>query len=213
MKRILILDQDQLFMRQIADFCHKSAFVFECVNKLERAQQLLASKDFDLLLCERQLGVQDLLPWLKELRQRSANLRIIVLSRWRMAEQRVAVLRVCDDFLAKPVSLPELLLRINKLFDRSRQPLSVAEPLSALPIAAGVHLRPQEFKILSCLWQHRNMIVSYELILSSVWGLQEPLPKRRSVSVYIRRIRMKLKYSPLRIKTLSGRGFCLSVIT
>lgn len=211
MKRILILDQDWLFTKQIMDFCKNLDFEFERTAELDRAQQLLASRDFDLLLCDRYLGSLDLLPWLGELRQRSILLKIIIFSRARMTEQRVEALRVCDDFLAKPVNSTELLLRIENLFHRSRHLLALREPSEMLPLASSVHLRPQELKILSCLWRHRGTIVSYRMILSYVWGLKEPLPSRLSISVYIRRIRMKLKNSPLCIQTLSRRGFRLSV--
>jgi len=127
-----------------------------------------------------------------------------------MVEQRVEALRFSDDFLAKPLNLLELSLRVRNLLALDRKILVMRDSVSSW-CQEKQTLRPQEIRILQCLWHHRNMIVSYENLLSYVWGMKEPLPSALSVSVYIRRIRMKLGAQAHSIQTISGRGFRLIV--
>ncbi len=66
--------------------------------------------------------------------------------------------------------------------------------------------RPQEFKILECFYKHKNIIVSYETISAYVWGYKEPLPIKKTINVYVRRIRSKLNKNFV-IQTIKNRGY------
>jgi DNA-binding response OmpR family regulator len=210
MKRILILDDDLRLLQNIVDFFKTEPYLVDKTSSIRRAKDLFASSAFDLFISEREISGVDCLPWLKEVRQRCSSMRILICSRCRMVEQRVEALRLSDDFLAKPFNLLELSLRVGNLLAAERKILAMRDSASAW-CEQKQTLRPQEMRILQCLWHHRNMVVSYENLLSYVWGMKEPLPSALSVSVYIRRIRMKLGPQARCIQTISGRGYRLFI--
>lgn len=117
-----------------------------------------------------------------------------------------------DDYLPKPFSVQELILRVRALLQRGRRAPRVedagyfADGYLMVDVAqrrvlrAGipVHLTPTEYAILALLVRHRGQVVSVERILREVWGEDASLTDARSVRVYIRYLRRKIEPDPSR---------------
>ena len=124
-----------------------------------------------------------------------------------------------DDYVVKPFSTPELMLRIRSLLRRAR-PERVASKLTLGDIdldrvnrrvkRAGreIHLGPTEFRMLEYLMEKPGRVFSRAQLLDTVWGSSAEIDER-TVDVQVGRLRKALmcgrKKDPIR--TVRGAGY------
>ena len=129
----------------------------------------------------------------------------------------------CDDYIVKPFSTAELLLRIRAILRRStaysvprqqKNQLAIADALLDLDgqfVMKGserIALTYTEFKILELLASHRGKIYSLDNIYQSIWN--DNAVGNDAIMVHIKNIRKKLGDSsrtPTYIKTAWGKGY------
>lgn len=213
MKRVLILENDWLVLSTLNDHLKKEGCLVNCAQTIERAKSLLLKYKFDLFVCERILEDGDALDLLDLIKDKKLFTRILVLSQKKSLPDRIDTLKLANDFLAKPFNLIELYLKIDNLLNLERigGDEFIENSLFLLKDSDSLenknHFRPQELKILECLLKHKNMVISYETISSYVWGYRDSFPLKKTISVYIRRIRTKLFLQNFKIVTVKNRGY------
>ena len=124
-----------------------------------------------------------------------------------------------EDYVVKPYSVRELILRIRALLRRtSRQKDVQSERLSfgGLSIDSGGHrcwvngeevaLTRIEFKLLTTCLSRRGRVQTRETLLEEVWGISAGV-NTRTVDVHVKRLRSKLKPLDHYIKTVRGVGY------
>jgi two-component system, OmpR family, phosphate regulon response regulator PhoB len=124
-----------------------------------------------------------------------------------------------DDYVTKPFSPREVVLRIKAIMRRGKGDV-VEEPLTVGPITidpvrhqvsvAGkpVRLTSVEFKLLSMLMLRRGRVQARDRLLNEVWGY-ESLIDTRTVDTHVRRLRKKLGKAADAIETVRGFGYRL----
>jgi two-component system phosphate regulon response regulator PhoB len=122
-----------------------------------------------------------------------------------------------DDYVTKPFSPREVILRIQAIMRRG-EVKSEEEPLTAGLITidparhqvsvAGkvVHLTSIEFKLLRTLLQRRGRVQARDRLLNDVWGY-ESIIDTRTVDTHVRRLREKLGKAGSAIETVRGFGY------
>ena len=123
----------------------------------------------------------------------------------------------CDDFVVKPFSVRELVLRIRRILERPQKTAKaygnlvrmqdyLLDPNRRLVAWNNqyVDLTTKEFDLLMLFAQHKGMALSREQIIRFVWG-ENYFGSDRVVDDLIRRMRKKLKR--LRVETLYGYGY------
>ncbi len=120
-----------------------------------------------------------------------------------------------DDYVTKPFSPREILLRIRAILRRGETP---GESLKAGPISIDaarhevrvngkqVHLTSLEFKLLQTLMQRRGRVQNRDRLLNEVWGY-EAVIDTRTVDTHVRRLREKLGKAGDAIETVRGFGY------
>lgn len=123
-----------------------------------------------------------------------------------------------DDYLPKPFSPKELVLRVRAVLRRREQGVEAREPLrfpgllidpEAFRVEVEgkeVPLTATEFKLLHYLASHAGKIQSREVLLDRVWGYSYE-GYARTVDTHVRRLRQKLGPARERIETLRGVGY------
>ncbi len=123
-----------------------------------------------------------------------------------------------DDYVTKPFSPRELVLRIKKLLARVKM---AAEPISVLQFGtlaidvprhrvtvAGtpIELTATEFKLLEILARRRGRVQTRERLLQDVWGYDNPIDSR-TVDTHMRRLREKIGAAADYLETIRGVGY------
>ena len=124
-----------------------------------------------------------------------------------------------DDYVTKPFSPREVVLRAQAILRRSETPVE-EQSLVAGPITIDgvrhqvsvsgktVHLTSLEFKLLRTLVQRRGRVQERDRLLSDVWGY-ESMIDTRTVDTHVRRLREKLGKAGDAIETIRGFGYRL----
>lgn len=125
-----------------------------------------------------------------------------------------------DDYVAKPFSPRELMLRIKALLRRAQaEPEEQTEDIvnfGALAIDSTRHrvtwkekeiiLTAIEFKLLKYLLQHRGKVATRDILLDRVWGFEQSITTR-TVDTHVKRLREKLHKAGDYIETVRGIGY------
>jgi two-component system phosphate regulon response regulator PhoB len=153
----------------------------------------------------------------------TAAIPIIMLTARAAEMDRVLGLELgADDYVTKPFSPRELLLRIKKLLVRaqSSEDTSAELRMGALTLDVGRHevsvageplvLTATEFKLLEILIRRRGRVQTRDRLLQDVWGYDNPIDSR-TVDTHMRRLREKLGESARYLETVRGVGYrCLA---
>ena len=123
-----------------------------------------------------------------------------------------------DDYVTKPFSPRELVLRIQAILRRFSEAPSGTENLVLGPIQVDqvrhevkifgelVDFTATEFKLLTVLMERRGRLQSRDVLLNDVWGY-ESLIDTRTVDTHIRRLRDKLGRAAELVETVRGFGY------
>ena len=149
----------------------------------------------------------------------TAKIPVIMLTAKARAEERVAGLELgADDYLTKPFSPRELVLRIQAVLRRLRSADARSDKFSVGPFELDrgsfeirmdrikLDLTGLEFKLLAMLMESRGRSLSRETLLRSVWGYRN-VSDSRTVDTHMRRLRGKLGPHADLLETVRGKGY------
>ncbi len=225
MTKILIIDSDPEFCAEIKTFLEEEYFSCQCEHDGIDGQKRFLEDDFDLIILAAVLpGIRGV-ELLKNIRQISEVPIIIITFRQDEADMIIGLELGADDYLKKPISMRELLARINSLLRRSQKENLVLTTGIKLTEFEGLRLdsasrsayldsNPMditsiEYDLLEALMSRAGIIVSRETISQKVLHrIFSPLD--RSIDVHISKLRKKIGTradgSP-KIKTVRGAGY------
>ena len=205
--------------RHLAQFLEKGlqakGHAVTLVATLKEARKVLEETNPDTILLDRKLPDGDGLNLVDEIRQANNNIPILMLSALADVDSRVEGLRTgVDDYLAKPFSFEELLLRLDKLLKRPPATIGlIVGPIRIDPDGHRVWVNEQtisltakEFALLLILANSAGRVFSGTQLLSQAWGIQHN-PDSNLLAVHISNIRTKI--GPGLLHTLRGVGYVL----
>jgi two-component system, OmpR family, copper resistance phosphate regulon response regulator CusR len=188
----------------------------------EQGRSMAIGIDYDLVVLDLNLPRVDGLTVLRSVRQRKANMPVIILTARNRVEDRVQCLDSgADDYLVKPFSLTELSARIRALLRRSHLPSESILKVLDLTLDRVEHkversgrpieLTTKEFALLEYLMRNAGRRLTRPMIIEHVWNLAFE-STTNVVDVYINYLRRKVDdgfQAPL-IHTVRGVGYQLS---
>ncbi len=219
-KKILVVDDEERMLRFIRlNLEHDGFQVIEAVKGHEALDKMRTGMP-DLILLDVMLPDLDGFEVLKMVREIS-NIPIIMLTAKGEEDDRVKGLELgADDYVTKPFSPRELVSRVKAVLRRieteSGEEEKVIEVDGRLKIDFNrreiwveeelVKLRPTEYRLLYHLVQNAGWVLTYDQILSRVWGY-EYRDEPHYVRLYINYLRQKLEEDPANPKyILTERG-------
>jgi two-component system phosphate regulon response regulator PhoB len=219
--KILIVD-DESDALEVLGFKLREAG-FNPIFAKDGTRALAAARDEkpDLLVLDLMLPEVDGLEVCKILRRdaATATLPILMLTARAAEMDRVVGLELgADDYVTKPFSPRELVLRIRKLLSRNKTTTEVSGyikigdieidvPTHVVKLAGNeITLTLTEFNLLEILDKRRGRVQSRERLLQDVWGYENPIDSR-TVDTHMRRLREKLGDSAKYLETVRGVGY------
>jgi two-component system KDP operon response regulator KdpE len=185
------------------------------------ALELIAQKP-DLVILD--LGLPDIegLELLRQIRQRSEGVPIVVLSSRGEEAAKVQALDLgADDYVTKPFGMDELLARIRAALRHQLQVHGVRPVFRVGELSVDlvrrivrlgereVKLSPKEYDLLRVLVQHAGKVLTHRFLLKELWS---DLTDAQYLRVYVRQLRQKIEQNPERpqyIQTETGIGYRL----
>ena len=214
--RILVVEDDPSISNIIQTNLRAAGYmVAASFDGDETAQRLESDEDFDLAILDIMLPGRDGFALLEDFKRK--GIPVIYLTAKSDVDSKVQGLKDgAEDYIVKPFEVLELLVRIEKVLERrgkTHKILKVGEieinllERSVRRDGIEIYLKPMEFDLFVMLAKNKNIALTRERLLHSVWGM-DYTGETRTVDVHIGQLRKKLNLGR-NIKTISKLGYRL----
>ena len=221
--QILVAEDDRDIASLIAHYVQKAGWHPHLVASGDEALAFARTQTVDVAILDLMLPGMSGLEVCRLLRgdRTTATLPIIMVTARAEETDRIMGLEIgADDYISKPFSPNELIARIRALMRRMRrtEPEETKLSLGGLGVDLATHtvtdegrdvkLTAKEFMLLRYLLQHRDRVLSRDLLLGDVWGYRYT-GGTRTVDVHVRRLREKLPTLVNKLVTVKQFGYKL----
>jgi two-component system alkaline phosphatase synthesis response regulator PhoP len=222
-KRILIVEDLADLALVLRDRLQGEGYDVETVDTGEAALHITDRGAYDLVLLDVMLPGMNGFDVCRELRRRSRNIPILMLTARSETVDKIVGLRLgADDYVTKPFDFGELMARLEALMRRTSQAFKPSErhlqfgdvtvDLLGAEVCRGgrrLDLTAREFLLLRYLIENRGTVQSRDTLMKAVWNYDAELTTR-TLDVHIAWLRQKLEQEPSRpryIVTVRGLGY------
>lgn len=213
--KVLVVDDELMIREVIKEYCLAENYeVYEAVDGND-ALTKLSNNTFDVMILDIMMPKMDGFTLLKSLDSSLRVPTIVLSARGEEYDKLLGFDLGIDDYLTKPFSPKELIARIKALTNRTSNNIDIYK-LGSLEINFSSHyikidnniinVTPKEFEILSYLIKNKEIAISREQLLSSVWGY-DFFGDDRTVDTHIKMLRNSLGKYREHIKTVRGIGY------
>jgi len=221
--RILVVEDEADIAEVLQYNLELEGFQVDCASRGDEALETIRASTPDLILLDLMLpGVNgvELTQILKRDEETASIPLIMVTARGDEMDRIVGLELGADDYIPKPFSPRELVLRVQAVLRRFGNDGEDAESLEVGTIHLDVaghrvsidgietSLTATEFRLLRLLMERRNRVQTRAQLLSEVWGYSDDVDSR-TVDTHMRRLRRKLGEEAERIETVIGVGYRL----
>lgn len=220
MKKLIYIVEDEPDLKDALVYNFQNDFKVESFGNGETCLEKIKKKIPDLIVLDIMLPGMSGLDLCKKIRasEELSNIAIILLTAKGEEIDRIVGFEIgADDYVTKPFSVRELILRAKVILKKSTSDVeeklleyaSISMNLSAHKVTANgaeILLTALEFKLLKHLLKRKGRVQSRDQLLSDVWQLSTEVTTR-TVDTHIKRLREKLGKSGDLIQTIRGVGY------
>lgn len=222
MKRIFFVEDDLSLINGLTFAMKKQGYEVEVAHTSLEAENLWADGKYNLVILDVSLPDGSGFDICKKIR-RTSKIPIMFLTAVDEETDIIMGLDIgADDYITKPFKLAVFLSRINALLRRSDNFSQPDTELSSNGITVHLlrgegyksgeplELTSSEYKLLCMFMENPNVVLSPEQILGRLWDCDENYIDNKTLTVYIRRLRMKIEDNPgepRKIVTVRGMGY------
>jgi len=218
--KILYAEDDETIAFLTQDSLEPQYQVVYCSNG-EEALQAFKNEKFDICLFDIMMPKMDGFELASEIRKLNAEIPILFISAKTLKEDRIKGLKIgADDYLIKPFSIEELMLKIEIFLKRSQKKTAPENLIYKIGNSQfdtnnytvtsqnnTVSLTQREAELLNFFFEHKNTVLKREEILKALWG-EDDYFMGRSLDVFISRLRkIFAEDDAVKIENLHGIGF------
>lgn len=222
--KILYAEDDETLAFLTKDNLEQNYEVTHCPDG-ETALETFKKESFDICIFDIMMPKKDGFELAEDIRKLNSDVPILFLSAKTLKEDRIKGLRIgADDYLVKPFSIEELLLKIEIFLKRSNKNFIVENKNFAIGkyqfdsknflvfnADEKITLTQRESDLLKFFLENKNVVLKREQILKSLWG-EDDYFMGRSLDVFISRLRKILANEKgISIENLHGIGFRFNV--
>ncbi|MGL6058897.1 MAG: response regulator transcription factor [Culicoidibacterales bacterium] len=222
--RVLICDDQKAIHESLRAYFTHAGFHLDSAFSGEQALALIQAHRFDIIILDIMLPDMDGFRICQKIRETS-TVPILFLSARDQLEDRLLGLRLGgDDYVIKPFSPREVVLRAETILRRAKPAQSEQFPIGDLLIhpqayfvsnleqTAIIPFTPKEFEVFLFLCKHENQVISRNQLIEALWGFDYQ-GDLRSIDTFIKRLRLKLQAQTTRItiRSVYGVGYKLEV--
>jgi len=219
-RRILLVEDEATIAQVVCDYLVQAGLRVDLASDGHTALTMALTLNPDLVILDRMLPGLDGVEVCRRIRE-AHTMPIIMLTALGTEDDRILGLEMgADDYVTKPFSPRELVLRVKSVLRRSlaghvpEQPVELAG-FALNPASREVHrqgarmsLTAREFDLLAFFLRRPNQVFSRDTLIKAVWGWD--FGDLSTVTVHVRRLREKIEEiptSPALLKTVWGVGY------
>jgi len=223
--RILLVEDDQNLGSILQEYLNVKGYDCQLERDGDKGLKAFLAGTFDICALDVMMPIKDGFTLAKEIRNTDKNIPIIFLSARSLKEDKIEGFQSgADDYLSKPFSMEELLLRIKAILRRTQGTPSLQTDKRNFEVGAlkfdydrrilssGIDdqkLTSKEADLLKLLCENSNDVLERSVALNKIWK-DDSYFNARSMDVYITKLRKYLRADPkLEIVNMHGRGFKL----
>lgn len=224
---ILLVEDDENLGFILKDFLELQSYTVIWQKDGEAGFQAFKSSYVDLCILDVMMPIKDGFTLAKEIREINEKVPIVFLSAKDMNEDKIQGFKIgADDYITKPFSTEELILRIEAILKRVQTDVEMPKLLENISIGKYTfdysnqtltigekkkHLTKKETEVLNLLCVNKNRLVKREFALKQIWGGDDYF-MGRSMDVYITKLRKYIDDDPnVTIQNIHGSGFKIEV--
>ncbi|MBI0036633.1 MULTISPECIES: response regulator transcription factor [Gilliamella] len=224
--KILIAEDDKHILNGMSDLLEKEGYIIIKAVNGKVALELFNQYQPDFIILDIMMPELDGYSVCRAIRKLNEDVPILFLSAKDEEIDRVIGLELgADDYMNKPFGIHELRARIKAIAKRylkskhrnlSKEDYFQFGDLNVYPTELYakrndqiIELTLREIKILECLYQYKNQVVTRDMLFDYVWGY-DFLPNSRTLDQHISKLRKQIEINPsipTLIKTVHGIGY------
>lgn len=222
-QRVLVVDDDATVSDVVRRYLEHSGYAVQVADDGEVALRLALDDPPDIIILDLMLPRLSGLQLLEQLHAVHPTPVVVLTALGDEADRLVGLERGADDYVTKPFSPRELVLRVRSVLRRATAPRRSAGASSVLVDGdlridlpahevrrggASLSLTVREFDLLTFLVQHPGQAFNRAELLQAVWGWE--FADQSTVTVHVRRLREKIEVDPAqprRVVTVFGVGY------
>lgn len=216
--KILVVDDESRMRKLVHDFLNRAGYeVVEAGNGEEALDLFYRQKDIALIILDVMMPKMDGWQVCREIRESSRLPIIMLTARGDETDELKGFELGVDEYISKPFSPKILVARVEAILRRSNQnPEEQVMEVGGICIDRTAHrvfvdreeieLSVKEFELLSFFLENKNIALSREKILNSVWNY-DYFGDARTIDTHVKKLRSKLGDKGELIKTIWGMGY------
>ncbi len=222
--RILVVEDDMAIRKGLCDVLVFNGYAVDGIADGLKGCESALGGGYDLILLDVMLPGMDGFSICREIRRHLPSQPVIILTAKGSEDDVVTGFTAgADDYVSKPFSLRELMVRVEAVLRRSGKPTGDEKiqlgnilfddlNLHAVCEDRTASLTRREMDLITYLYRHRDRIVSKTELLGEVWHYKDPHVETRTVDIHMLKLRKKiaaLTGGQGMIQTVRGEGYRL----
>lgn len=225
--KILLAEDDNNLGSLLLEYLEAKGYSVKLAKNGKEGYDMFCKQEYDLCLLDVMMPLKDGFTLAREIRMSNKNIPIIFLTAKSMKEDTIEGFNAgADDYMTKPFSMEELLMRIQAILRRSMKSQVVDNDKAEFTIGKYVFntetqtlkcgevshkLTTKEAQLMRLLAMNKNEVVDRSFTLKTIWH-DDNYFNSRSMDVYITKLRKYLKDdNKVEIVNVHGKGFKLLV--
>lgn len=225
--KILLAEDDSNLGNLLKEYLEAKNYETSWAKNGKEGFDLFKKTSYDLCLLDVMMPLKDGFTLAKEIRAQNKSVPIVFLTAKSMKEDAIEGFTVgADDYITKPFSMEELLLRLNAILRRTKNQTTADNTIKFFEIGhyqfdyenqklkmgkKEQGLTTKEAELLRLLCLHKNDVLDRNFALNAIWK-DDNYFNSRSMDVFVTRLRKYLKDDPkVEIINIHGKGFKLLV--
>tara|TARA_B100000989_G_scaffold6886_1_gene4764 strand:+ start:16 stop:708 length:693 start_codon:yes stop_codon:yes gene_type:complete len=226
--RVLVVEDDKNLGKVLTDYLTSKNYLVQLAEDGEIGFDFFTNNDYDIIILDVMMPKKDGFSLAKDIRKMNKDIPIIFLTAKSHKENIIKAFNLgADDYLTKPFSIEELLLRMDAILKRTIKidkielddnfiigSYTFHHNQNLLISSSGIKykLTTKENDLLKLFCENINSKVDRSLALMKIWG-DDSYYNARSMDVYIAKLRKYLKEDKkIDLKTIHGFGFKLLIL-
>jgi two-component system response regulator ResD len=220
-EKILIVEDETKLSEVMSLYLRKENYDVTCVSDGKMAEDIIIINSYDLIILDIMLPGKDGWALLRKIKSLGDTPVILTTARGEEDDRIFGLELGADDYMVKPISMRELVLRVNLRINSKttkHKALSfgdltiLEESREVLENGENIGLTPKEFDLLIFLAKNTGQVFNREQLLTTVWGY-DYVGDSRTIDTHIKKLREKIKFCEEHLITVWGIGYKLDIKT